>query len=118
MIMNESKLEIIDEYFENGIKIKVLKGFTEIKPRNVNLEYPDRIKDSVKYANNYYNQKLRDWCSSRQGRMKEITENSPMSLSWFSQRRYGSRILHRHDYEKIVQPAMKKVEQNEALRFC
>lgn len=112
------KLDIIDEYEENGITIKVLKGFTEIRPRNTCLEQHHRVKDSIKFANNYYNQKLRDWCSSRQGRMKEITDNSPMSLSWFSQRRYGSRILHKHDYEKIVQPAMHKVEQNEASRFC
>lgn len=113
-----SELEIIDEYFENGVKIKVLKGFSEIHPRNTCLEQNHRVKDSIKFANNYYNQKLRDWCSSRQGRMKEITDNSPMSLSWFSQRRYGSRILHKHDYEKIVLPAMRKVELSEQSQLC
>lgn len=109
----KDKLEVIDEYFENGIRIKVLKGFTGIKPKTKsNCNSP--IRDT-KHASSFYNNKLREWCESKQGRMKALVENSPMSLSWYQKRRYGSLLLSEYDFKKIIQPAMAKVEHDEQL---
>lgn len=109
----KDKLEVINEYFENGIKIRVLKGFTEIKPRTKSkYSSPNR---GTKHASSFYNNKLREWCESKQGRMQALVEKSSMSLSWYQKRRYGSLLLSEYDFKKIIQPAMTKVEHDEQL---
>lgn len=108
--MQAIKQQIASEYYENGLKITVLQGFSEIIPRNSRLT-PDKPRYSTQFAVDSFNQKLRQWCDVRKGRMQDLAKHAVVSESWFSKRRYGSRNLKEYDYINIVQPAMFRTEQ-------
>lgn len=110
-----TKPEIIDQYTENGITIKVLKGFKEITPRNSTLSNRKPIRQGTKFADEHYNRLLREWCAKKLGRIKTIAEHSSYSMSWFEKRKNGAKILNYADYRSIVLPAMQSVEEAEKL---
>lgn len=105
-------MQVEAEYYENGQKITVIKGFSEITPRNANLR-SSCAKYSTKYASLSFNQQLRIWCALRKGRMQDLARLSAFSESWYSKRRYGSHVLKQHHYAMHVLPAMHKIEEIE-----
>ena len=106
---------VINEYFENGIKITVLEGFKEIVPRNSQLQKTQRRNFQTSFAQDTHNQALKKWCNEKLGRIKALAEHSPYSQSWFEKRKNGAKPISDEEYKRIIAPAIHRTEQTEKL---
>jgi len=113
--MQKTSTPVIGEYFENGIKITVLEGFTEIVPKNSKLKNRKLIKRSKRYADEFYNRMLREWCAKGIKRVQALAAHSTYSEFWFEKRKQGQVLVSYQEYTATISIAMQSVENTEQL---
>ena len=99
-----NELNVIQEYYEGDLKIKVIAGFTGIAPRRITTR-----KSSTQTHNNY----LAAWCAAKRGRLGKLTKHSPLCRSWFEKRAYKLEPLYTPAFERYVKPLIELIEKLE-----
>lgn len=113
--MQKTSIPVIGEYFENGIKITVLKGFIEIVPKNTRLKNRKLNRSNQRYVDEFYNRMLREWCAEGTKRLQALVAHTAYSESWFKKRKQGVLPISYQEYSTIISPAMQSVENTEQL---